>query len=398
MLHHVVLGETPSSLLGSETKYGARCVRRVSTWIYHGVAQITEMRVPSAAAGVAPAATGGAAPAAPSTGAVAKLPDLKLRIFKGDIEAWPDWWSRFNSVIEARSDLTVGDKFLYLQHYVAGSALRTIEGYSGPSQYGLAKNALRRQFDKPELLQDRLVASIGALQKATLTKASLKDLHDQLFKAAQILKQTGHTSVSLYLLLNPVVRKKLSQELLVRWCDFTNEKRSAGGTIGFDEMLEFLDNQTRVAELLDDAGKPLKTTSREKEGSKEEDSHLKSGAFLLAPGKKQTPSKKKGGKSKQRQARPTPPSTAPSTSRAPQPPQQQRAQIIWKTPCPFCQLIHRIVECTRFRSMPVRDRARKIREFNLCVNCFGKHDVNLCAKGSCLVCNKRHHSSLHVDN
>ena len=59
---------------------------------------------------------------------VVKLPELKIKSFKGDIKLWRPFWDAFKAAIHSREDIAEVDKFRYLLQYLEGDAERSIQG------------------------------------------------------------------------------------------------------------------------------------------------------------------------------------------------------------------------------------------------------------------------------
>lgn len=66
--------------------------------------------------------------------------------------------------------------------------------------------------------------------------------------------------------------------------------------------------------------------------------------------------------------------------------------------CPICAGEHRPFECNQLKKLPVIERQALVQRKQLCTNCLYNHAVNDCkCKYLCAVCNKKHHTSLHID-
>ncbi|XP_075145731.1 uncharacterized protein LOC142220456 isoform X1 [Haematobia irritans] len=68
--------------------------------------------------------------------------------------------------------------------------------------------------------------------------------------------------------------------------------------------------------------------------------------------------------------------------------------------CRICKKRHFIKHCPHFQRMSAVERRNIIREKGFCFNCLcTAHQRNFCpSRNKCLVCNKNHHTMVHVDN
>jgi len=77
--------------------------------------------------------------------------------------------------------------------------------------------------------------------------------------------------------------------------------------------------------------------------------------------------------------------------------QSSRCNLATQEQCPLCKGIHRLFQCSKFIRMPSR-RYDYAQQINACYNClqpFSKSHI--CSKHACHVCNKQHHTLLHVN-
>ena len=66
--------------------------------------------------------------------------------------------------------------------------------------------------------------------------------------------------------------------------------------------------------------------------------------------------------------------------------------------CIFCKLNnHNIYKCTKVKALSNTEKRKFIQTKKLCFNCFGsKHTVEKCTSKGCSICQKRHHTLLHI--
>lgn len=66
--------------------------------------------------------------------------------------------------------------------------------------------------------------------------------------------------------------------------------------------------------------------------------------------------------------------------------------------CYICGENHVVYRCPRFSQAPVPERLKLVQSKKLCGNCLFKHETSECKfKFSCRLCQKRHHTMLHMD-
>jgi len=85
---------------------------------------------------------------------------------------------------------------------------------------------------------------------------------------------------------------------------------------------------------------------------------------------------------------------SPSTSKVSQ---SSQCNLATQAQCPLCKGTHRLFQCSKFTRMPPRqcyDYAQQIRACYNCLQPFSKPHIR--SKHACQVCNKRHHTLLHV--
>lgn len=65
--------------------------------------------------------------------------------------------------------------------------------------------------------------------------------------------------------------------------------------------------------------------------------------------------------------------------------------------CFLCKSPHPLYVCPDFMSLSVQNRIARVKSWGLCLNCFSKqHLTNVCPRGACHRCNKKHNSVLCI--
>jgi len=78
--------------------------------------------------------------------------------------------------------------------------------------------------------------------------------------------------------------------------------------------------------------------------------------------------------------------------------QSSCCNLVTQDQCPLCKGTHRLVQCGKFKGMPPWQRKDYAQQIRACYNCLRPYSKSHnCSKDSCRVCNKRHHTLLHVN-
>jgi len=78
--------------------------------------------------------------------------------------------------------------------------------------------------------------------------------------------------------------------------------------------------------------------------------------------------------------------------------QSSRCNLVIQDQCPLCKGTHRLVQCGKFKGMPPWQRKDYAQQIRPCYNCLRPYSKSHnCSKDLCHVCNKRHHTLLHVN-
>ena len=76
------------------------------------------------------------------------------------------------------------------------------------------------------------------------------------------------------------------------------------------------------------------------------------------------------------------------------------APVPFKFKCPYCQDVHPLYRCLKFRELSVPERIEYIKKQNRCMRCLNRHDIADCSNShfTCLVCHKNdHHVLTHIE-
>jgi hypothetical protein len=95
-------------------------------------------------------------------------------------------------------------------------------------------------------------------------------------------------------------------------------------------------------------------------------------------------------------------STGMTTVHQPQPGRKvshSKCHMATQTQCPMCKGTHKLHVCNKFIKMIPKQRFDYIKQIKACYNCLQPYSKqHICSKYTCRVCNKLHHTMLHMPN
>ncbi|XP_058449083.1 uncharacterized protein LOC131429050 [Malaya genurostris] len=285
----------------------------------------------------------------------AKLPDIPLPRFNGQLEDWISFKGQFNALIKRREGLSESEKLFYLKAAIQDGVARHVQ--SSEDTFVSLWKALSSEFENKKLLVDKHIA--------------------QLFHLKPIIRESGS---ALRCLINDVTRNiralanlelkldPLSEQFLVHLICSRLDSRTRKdfemqlidqSLPAWEKLLDFLQSRCRCLENMEQDGKSLPVLgvgSRVKYNFGDR-STTNSKSFSI-----NTVSNK----------------TATIAT------------------CFLCKGTHYLSRCEQFLQMPPSDRFIRVKGFGLCLNCFSnKHMVADCKSSSCRKCARRHHTTLH---
>ncbi|KAI5692434.1 hypothetical protein M8J77_010360 [Diaphorina citri] len=120
------------------------------------------------------------------------LPKLQLTNFSGDILKWSEFWDRFTSVVDRRTDLLEVDKLAYLVGSLEGDAKQSIHGLElTNANYQIAVRKLKERFGKPNLIIDAHYAALNRVHIAKNTTGDCRKVFDEIERHLRTLENLG---------------------------------------------------------------------------------------------------------------------------------------------------------------------------------------------------------------
>ncbi|XP_071576355.1 uncharacterized protein [Temnothorax nylanderi] len=280
----------------------------------------------------------------PTSLSLKHLPPIQMPPFSGLAHEWETFRDRFQALIIQNKELNNFSRMHFLSSCLTGSARDAISGISiTADNFSAAWKALVTRFENKRKLIETHVSTLYNLTPITCESASdIHALRDKADQAISALKRLGRNS------------DQLVSDFLVY---FISHK---------------LDPATRRAWTLK-CGPDL-------EPARYEDltQFLSARAFALEELAPKQSNKRRYNVNA---------NNAATSDQA-----QQR--------CEVCTQSHSIYKCSQFIGKSPTQRLELAKKLKLCFNCLGsKHSIQDClSKFNCRVCQKRHHSLLHLDS
>lgn len=267
-----------------------------------------------------------------------KLPRINLTQFSGKYGDWISFKDLFTSLIHERTSLTGAQKLHYLKTNLSGDAAQLIKSFHiTDANYAEAWKLLLNRFDNKRYIIDAHLKTFFAIPKCSNESASgIKRILDESLEVCRSLLALGVPVNTWDTILLHVIAGKLDTETHRQW--ELGLKRDSLPT--FKDMVNFLEARYQSLEMVTSV-KPKQAAS----------THKNTSSTVL------------------------------------------HVRI---TSCSNCKLNHEIYKCPDYKNLSIDQRFVWLREKNLCSNCLRSgHSASSCTFGSCRVCGKRHHSSLH---
>jgi len=277
-----------------------------------------------------------------------KLPEAPLPMFDGRFESWLSFKGTFTNMIGSRTDLSEVDKLHYLKSALTGEAANKIQIFSvDGTNYSNAWELLERAYEVKRILISRhlsMMLNLPVLDKETT--GGLMKLADDAQQHIASLNSLGVT-VGPEMIVH-IIEGKMPKSTLDKW-EVTLEKDKFPEP---NQLYEFLYKTAVSASRRERA----KVTDGERNKFEPPTKKMRTGplnrAFVV------------------------------KTSRN----------------CIACKAKqHPLYLCDKFKQLPVSERIKRVKDAKLCYNCMRSHRGTPCKFSSCLICQKRHNTLLHLE-
>lgn len=299
------------------------------------------------------------------------LPEVKLKIFGGDLKEWLGWWSQFKKIHEDE-ELHDTDKFQYLaQAMLTGSEAKSIvDSYpQTEGNYLKAVEALQDRFGRQDLLLQVYVRELLTLVIGNVTsteKLPLSQLFVRLESHLRCLAELSLDKADPATWLFPLVESSLSEETLRAWQRSSQSKVDGSGLIPpksrLDLLMEFMKSEVQCEQQISLAQQGFSSRERPETSSVERRNKPKPRMSFM----------KKTGDF---------PTAAGLIN-------------LQSSACGVCGKAHETEKCYQFRRMNLPERLRVVKEKRLCYQCLSVgHMKRYCqANVKCSVCSGSHYA------
>lgn len=281
----------------------------------------------------------------PQPALLGRLPTLDLPHFGGRLQDWMGFSSIFDSLVDARRDLSPGQKMAYLLASLEGEALGVVSHLDlSDDSYPTARELLERRYANVRRLADAHMAQLMSLPVLKDRSRLREVIIDPVLVACNALRRLDFPVDQWSFWLLHLVLSRLPLDLRIHF-----EERYGGDGASFippfKDLLKFLEEQSRQVENAVGSGTPAKTPARPTPPSKPTTS---------TRGSKQ-------------------PGVAQETGRRPIPNYSGLAATE-SAPCNYCRaLTHRTTACPKFLDKPPKFRRAIAKERRWCYSCLERH-------------------------
>ena len=293
------------------------------------------------------------------------LPKFELHKFDGSAMAWPDWISRFKSVVHDQPFLNDHQRMAYLQSLVTSVAKTEIQ-YLGEDgmNYAVGLRILKSRFaDAGKIVR----AAISQLKEAPSPRVSdhqgIVKLYQTLRSAVVILHRQRFIADLLSETNVAMVVEKLPDALATKWA-MEVQRHELHGRPNLFDLDRWLSEQVRCRQQLVQGEPATKTTSNPKLHVTRKDHGVKASTLATSLNHKVEAKPKENSRS-----------------------------------CRCCGQPHALYRCDDFLKRSVSSRREVVNKGTLCFNCLrtGHKAKDCTSKNRCKVenCNGLHHSLLH---
>lgn len=294
-----------------------------------------------------------------------RLERIPMNIFNGEYAQWNEWKAMYGSLVHNVPTLSPTQKFHYLKRSVNGSAARVLSGWQIlGDNYQAAYESLVKIFENKYRIIIALLEELNNMPKLSIeTHDGLREMVDT---TNRVLRQLATPAIAAptehwdFQVVHRLLVRCPPRTLSV-W-ETTHLQTEMPTLTAFTDFL----NQRAMSSLI------LGQSNANPNGSN------------------QSTSENKGAKPKNKQPR-------QNFNNADSKENQQKNPLS----CYHCKQPHQLYRCLAFQQLSLEQRRARVRELNLCANCFmpgHKANTAQCKFGPCKRCNRnQHHNTLLCD-
>ena len=286
-----------------------------------------------------------------------QLPPPQPFVFDGDLLTFNDWNLAFKAMIERKKSLTNEARLYYLKQYLTGEPLRVVDGfisYDNPYAYEEAKSLIDDTYGDTYRISEAYLSRLETWSKIPSTgqAKALRDLTHFLIKCESAMRHVPEMSILNHNRQNQKILQLLPDYMINKWNErVLKHKKSSGGFPSFPKFVDFIKEQSELANL------PVTSLEAVKEASKVKQPQLK---LSLKTASTELPL------------------------------------------CCVCNGNHKPYKCSKLAEMAVPERFSTAKQLKLCFLCLNQdHFSKECPlkyQSLCKVCKGNHNTLLHKEH
>ena len=303
-----------------------------------------------------------------------KIPKINIPKFKGGLESWHGFWSRFKVAVHENEKLSESVKLAVLIDVIADPTLNEylVAANDGqPDRYRQVITYLKSRFDRPKELHALYCKKLVDLPANKGTPAELSQAADTVFAAVSGIRRSGQTSIDA--IATSLIISTLPSWLRMEW---ENKTESEHQVPNVDKWIDFMRKRAVTAEH------NLKSISSYGPKKEQKPNQKSTGKVHITNSQPTAGSQPTGGESGQKRRNKGHKSTTASHQK-----------------CTLCSQMHFLFQCGQFLEMTVTQRNAHVLSVSFCPNCLksGHTQQNCSSTYTCRVCHKKHNTLLHTD-
>ena len=277
-----------------------------------------------------------------------KLPSIQVPSYDGTISTWLHFRDTFDSLIIQNNMLSNVQKFDYLISSLRGEAKHLISNLQITNDnFVVAWDLVTQRYNNIKLITMTYVKQLLQLPHVRRNDAtSLRHLINHVSSNMNTIQALALNTSMQDLILNHLLLSVLDSETHKEWELQTATQQDVPTT---STVIDFLEARCKALELLQANQSTSSTTSQQS------------------------------------------PTSRVKTS------QSSRCNLATQGQCPLCKEIQRLYQCSKFRRTTPKQRHDYAQQIRACYNCLQPFSPShICSRNACHVCNRRHHTLLHV--
>ena len=272
-----------------------------------------------------------------------KIPKVNIPKFKGGLESWHAFWSRFKTAVDENVKLSEPVKLAVLIDLVIDPALNEYlvaanDGQEG--RYAQIVSYLKTRFDRPRELHQIYCKKLTELPPNKGTPAELSMAADTVFAAVSGLKRSGQADIDA--IATSLVVSTLPPQLRLEWETKTEEEHQVPH---IDKWIAFMRKKATNAEQSQKHSIPNSAHKKQEKPTQKSTGKVHIASSQPTAGPDSVPQKQKNKGSR-------------STNSSCQ------------NKCSLCSNMHYIFQCSQFQEMDVAQRKTHVQSASLCSNCL----------------------------